>query len=282
LNVSSGALVFHFSETCDAGSLNITAFMLVNSVTNVTESHHLDLGKVQIVDAKRITVILSRADMDTIKSISNLCSSQQDCAISAGPNAIVDMNGNTLVEGSAESVLVALDYQRPEFKSFVLNLNESTLTLRFSEAMRASSLNMSLFRLQAPESSVSLELTETSSTVTPINSYALVINIGLYDLNRLKNRRQLSDIDSGVLLVVDEGAVNDMNGNPVVASNDVAVQLLVPDAKNPEIKSVNLDLDTGLLTLQFNEIMNISSLKRQLFTLLGREDSTESFALLTN
>ena len=85
-----------------------------------------------------------------------------------------------------------------------------------------------------------------------------------------------------MLLVVDEGAVNDMNGNPVVASNDVAVQLLVPDAKNPKIKSFNLDLDTGLLTLQFNEIMNISSLKRQLFTLLGREDSTESFALLTN
>ena len=60
----------------------------------------------------------------------------------------------------------------------------------------------------------------------------------------------------------------------------LAVRSAFPEPSDPGV--LVRKVASELYEAKFNEIMNISSLKRQLFTLLGREDSTESFALLTN
>ena len=75
-------------------------------------------------------------------------------------------------------------------------------------------------------------------------------------------------------------SVADMDDNLVVATTLEADEFAI-DSSPPQLNAFDLNMDTGLLRMSFDEAMSISSLQRELFALLGdaTADQVDTFQL---
>jgi hypothetical protein len=100
-------------------------------------------------------VKFQRDDLDNIKSLSKLATSNQNTFLSFGRNAIDDMNKNQVVAiGSDSARQVSWFYHdtvSPELTSFDLDMDIGLLTLYFSETVNGSSLDVNQIRLQTEQ-----------------------------------------------------------------------------------------------------------------------------------
>ena len=287
-----GQLWLNFSETVDANTFNSTSIILLNnspgridsdasSFTLTPSSSNWDWD----LPIQRIS--LSTSDLNEIKRLYLLATNENNTFISISAGGIDDVFGNPVVEVNItlprKATDVIPDDTLPYVVSYNLNLTAETIIVTFSETVNASSLSITDFTLfnESPinENTSSFQLTQDSGIDggDPVgqDSTVLIIRIGTNDLNRIKQLTDLAVSNFTTYLSLSSTAIADMSSNLLVAitnTNPRAVSKFYGDTIQPSLLNFGLDLDSGILSLTFDETVNASSIKPDQITLL--DDAT--------
>ena len=275
-SVDTGLLSLTFDESVSVGSFNVTelSFVNINTGTEYTLEDQPPNGDATLSEDDSIFVelLLSNADLNEIKVLTDLSTSENDTYILFEETTILDTSDNVLNISNLPLPVRTFteDATRPELRAFVLDLNDDTLVLSFSETVNVSSLDISEITLQPFANATNFSYTLMPSfefpegtVTTTTNRPIIVLDLGTADLNEIKRIPQLATEFSNTFISVTVDTVVDMNGLPLVAIEPNAalqVQQYVPDTTNPVLIGFDFDLDSGLLTLTFNETVNIGSI----------------------
>ncbi|KAL5489579.1 hypothetical protein EMCRGX_G018689 [Ephydatia muelleri] len=223
-----------------------------------------------------IMVTLSDQDLNAIKSIPTVAKHQADTFLAIASNTIKDAFGNAvspIVNGFA---LLATAYVQdtapPALLSFSFGpLNgRVSLSLTFSEAVNASSVNVNdliLSSMQDATSSSAVLYNLTSSVPLPLNSK--VITIPLSDngpqsdlFTIINSKAPLGQPSTITYLYFDERALSDMQGNMVVAILSTMARPstnIVTDLTPPSLLNFTLDMNSGIVSLTFSKPILLQS-----------------------
>jgi len=105
------------------------------------------------------------------------------------------------------------------------------------------------------------------------------------DIDRLAENETLATQRNNTYVSLEPGFIEDVSGNPV-QSISVAERALAgafsADTTKPDLTGFDLDMDTGLMTFTFNEVMRLDSLRRDAISLHNESAQPgESFNLFT-
>ena len=225
LEMNSGMMVLYFSETVDVtmfqydqftfqGVSQTTMYSLTNSVSTSTP-------------AADVIIELSDVDLNGIKAIPNLGTSENDTFLSVGNSAVVDMSGNVMVPiPSSFALIVAMlipDFTSPELVSFSLDIGSGLLTLTFSETVNGALFNFSgitLFNGQVSTFNGELQPAAsyrlTGGTWSTFFSPVIEVQLTERDLSAINALDNLATSINNTYITADSGSVFDAFHNPLV------------------------------------------------------------------
>ena len=177
-----------------------------------------------------------------------------------------------------EADLFTPDTTPPELVSFALDLTLDMLQLTFSEAVDTSSLNTTLFTLQSDSNETELAYVLTPASRTFDNSGRVFnITLGPVDLNAIKADTALAVDNTTTFLYLDYASIADMAGNPLLAMlSGMQAAIFVPDTASPQLRATIVDLNAGIIILEFSETIDPSSFMTQEVTLQNDISSVTS------
>jgi hypothetical protein len=265
-DMTLGLLTMSFSETMNASSINHSKITLQSSLVE----HTLVNATVSITNDDTIEITLDSWNLNEVKRLSPLCTVADQCKMSVLDDFGSDMFSNGLktldpVEAIA-AANITTDKEGPRLDSFSLNINSGIITLTFDETVRSSSLNVSGISLHDTSENPFI-LANASAVISP-DSTDVHIKFSDSDLDKLKLASALWSSGTATLSLA-EAAITDTFNNLGAEATLVTTTDITLDITPPVLEQFNLDLDTGCLKLQFSEVMNITTLKRELFKLLG-------------
>ena len=268
IDLTEEVLVLTFDETVNASSIDTTQFTIQGHP--IQSSHRtLQNSTASENDSTIIVIYLGLSDLNEIKRLDNVATSEFNTFISITSSAIDDMNDNPVNEiPPLRSTVRASDFTDdsipPRLLQFNLDLSNETLTLKFSETVRVSTLYMNSFFLQStPNETSSTQCVQLTGGISQSFDYHIVeVQLNTPDLNEIKRITDLATSRDNVYLSALLQAVEDMKGNPLVEvpkAMAVSVCDFTPDIVNPDLPAFNFDLNIGQLTLIFDETVNVSS-----------------------
>eukprot|EP00912_Choanoflagellata_sp_UC4_P001455 UC4_evm1s911 len=175
-----------------------------------------------------------------------------------------DMAGN---EGSArESLVYKADIRAASLMQFSLNMSSGTLKLTFDDAVdTASTLDLSGIAICPYDKNVASDcrtLTEQSALLSPsagIYRYEVNILLAKNDLNALKQNKQVATNSSNTFLSLQPYFVQDIEGTNIIGiphETARAANIFIPDLLRTFAKSFDLDMNEGIITIEFPEAMD--------------------------
>jgi hypothetical protein len=231
-------------------------------------SEFIDRGTVVYFD-------LTDTDMNAIKLNRNLATSECDTFLELHANAVVDMNGNPgpVVSKSVaiqvcESDCYKADGVKPTLTAFVLDMDDGTLFMTFDETIIASSLSQGLdqgkFKLTSKAGDEFIIGALSKSSLA--DSTELQIKIS--NLDELKiNRAGFISADT-TILSWDDDAIFDMSSNGIAAGgDDTYTRTFIEDTTAPLVVDYTIDMGAGTLTIEFDEAVDVQTVKAQQFTI---------------
>ena len=279
LDMNTGTLYLTFSETVNTSSLTIDSISLLDRPTSLSPLLlSLSGGTVlTLIDSTNIDVRLTKSNLDTLKRERGLADSINTTYLTMQYAALFDMNTNFLNYISMENAIKASDFipdkTRPTLLYYNLDMDSALLTLSFSETVESDSFLVDQLILQnAPTASRTVSLSNSSSHVR-VDSTVIYVNISFEDLNKIKLERSIASVANGtnVFLTFSNHTIQDMNDNYVIGKSDsegVLVTEFIGDTTPPFILSFKLDMNTGVLNITFNEVIdalayNVSAISLQ-------------------
>ena len=168
---------------------------------------------------------------------------------------------------------------------FSLDLQARTLSLVFSEAIQISSLSINQFSIQDRQltPSQSFSFTSSSSTLSP-DGTDISIDISNADFNTISSLDPLGTSIEDTFLTVTTNGAQDFAGNnivPILASSALRPENHSLDRTSPLLTAASLDLDTGVLRLEFDETVSLQSFSPNLITLQNSASSPSQYIILT-
>ena len=172
----------------------------------------------------------------------------------------------------------------PSLLFFNLNIDSATLTLQFSEPIALPTIRVQSFTfvsdtgLRGP--SVTLDTSTVSSSEE--NSSFIMIDLSRNDMNNIKFERELAPQLSTThtsLMVTD--AVRDLAGNSIqaVPPPGTRVNIFTGDTAGPVLEEFTFNLNTGLLTMTFNEVIDVFTTRTSAFVLINAPSGLQSVRL---
>jgi len=152
----------------------------------------------------------------------------------------------------------------PRFVSATADLDTSILTIEFDETIRTSGSDLHEMVI-GPGRTDALRL--TSATIIDPSADSSMLKLQLYQ----EHTRKIIEKYPTVVLRLEDEAVRDLSGN---TNRDTTLPMTVtpePDITPPRFVSATADLDTSILTIEFDETVDASrtSLDRMYFGSLG-------------
>lgn len=288
VNVNASQLILNFDEPVDMTTFNITAITLQSSRVAGTGVENVTLtgGQESTVNQLQVIVTVTNTDLNLIKEGFILLRSLSTSFISVTASLVKDTSGNAISVISTSNALQANMYigdgRNPRLLGFDFNMNNGYLTLYFSETVNVSTINFGGVTLQL-DSSVATNSTSSYTltkgvVLTPSNSPNVVLVLNNNDLNALKTRGiATSNLTTWITL---SAAVMDTTSLLVLdvinGVNAIMVTTYTPEYNLPMLQSFVIDLNTGTLTLSFNETVNANSLDTTQLTLASGRNITDS------
>ena len=283
LDLNSGSLNITFTDTVDHTVLNVSFFSLHDSrspTLNIT----IGGQAIRSSNGRRVDIILDSGILNILKNNSAIGSSVTSTYLSVVSNAITDLSGNYLEEISLASALQASfiqsDTTGPEARSFILDLNKAELVVRFSEIVRASSVNSTGFILQSKRDAtffMNERYAIKNGIAVTFDSANVTIRFGEEDLNGIFAITALGNDVSDTYLSVLSSAITDLSGTPaksIPLTAAIQASQVIEDINRPQLIEYYLDMNKGLLQMSFSEVVLVSSVKFTGFTIQGGENSS--------
>lgn len=285
LNLTSETLTLTFSEVVNASSIDISQLTLQSQLDGsllTAQTRTLTFGgdngtTSSLQNGLEVVLFLGPDDLNEIKRLTSLATSELDTFLVITSNAIRDMNDNLVTpkEDGVSALQVTLyteDRIPPHLGAFNLDVNSGIITLEFSETVNSATLNVTYITILSDVSSPNQTFTLTSvSGTSSVDNTTVVIDIGRGDLNAIKFLTQLAQDLGSTFISVTNQVISDMNLNAVVPiSVPLSVSTYLPDVTGPIFEAFDINLDTEILSLYFDETVNVSSMQ---FMLLTVQDS---------
>ena len=259
-------LVVVFSETVNASTVVPTSFTLLDDQGS-TNSYTLTGGTVTLVNSAEIEILLNTVDLDAIKQIYPLGSAVNTSYLSADADAAIDMVGLSSVLLNQTNAVIArnisADLIPPSLDIFSLDMNLGVLSLTFTEDIIVSTLNISLILLQGTSDSTAISQTISSSTIiTQADTSVIDIQISDDELNAIKINMMLGTATTNTFISFPRELVRDFAQNLAfeIPSNDAREAVgFIPDTTQPNVIAFDLDMNIGILTLEFDEAVDHST-----------------------
>ncbi|XP_062519236.1 uncharacterized protein LOC134194325 [Corticium candelabrum] len=270
INLNLGTIALFFSETVNTFSLDVGKWDLQSNNSESSVLHRFDRSRgTQTTSSNTSNVVLEIGtdDLNEIKKLPALGTSINNTYISFSELAVLDMNNNRIVPVSRGDALqvrkFTADVTRPILHNFVLDMNDGTLSLTFSETINASSFFATSMKLQSVNDSDEISVILSGRQQSLDDDYIVNLNLSENTLNEIKRMSELATMLGNTFLSLSNETVEDMNGNAIVAisrENATAAAMYYSDIIAPSLRSFTLDLNEGLLVLSFSETVNSSSL----------------------
>ncbi len=269
LDLNESSLILTFSETVNGTSLDVSGLTFQGeAIFRAGNSYTLMSSQAQLDNSPVIFISLSTEDTNSIKQLPDVASSLGSTYLVVGENAILDTSDNPVVPISDIMALGAnrfiLDEVNPRLESFGLNLTTDILSLFFSETVDVQTLDATQITLHSSRSSTASSISLTGALTESLNGPILLLALSTPDLNFIKEDESFGTDSSNTFLSLTAGTVRDVDGNEVEAisatqSLQVDASSFFPDATPPILNFFEFDSNTGVLTLNFSEVVRVST-----------------------
>jgi len=150
----------------------------------------------------------------------------------------------------------------PSLVSFDVDLNQSSLTLYFSEVVRVNSFSTSKSMVLSSSAglyglSYIVGFGFVDSQVSCSDSIRVVLS--WLDVQNISQLPGLLRSQSSSFVKLVSGAIADMNGNLYSSPDAVPASSFVSDFTSPALSRFSVDFDKGILSLFFNKAINAST-----------------------
>ena len=298
IDLTAEQLLLVFNETVDINTFDVSGVTLQSDSDLFLSTANYTLTTsfaITTQDSTDVAIRLEREDLNAIKLLTALCTSENNCFISITNDTILDMNSNPVTEIASDQGRMVRNFTedetQPILDSFSLDMDIGELSLTFSEPVNVESLNLTALLLQAYPGA---NETDSTHVLTPGlypeftdtqsgNGLVLTIRIGFTDLYDLQRKRFLATDNTNTFLSLDAGTVLDTNDLEVVgipANESIPVMGFIEDTTAPDLVSFTLDLNVGSLILTFSETVDVGSLRPDALTLFATNE-TMTFPQLT-
>ena len=297
LNLSSETLELTFDETVEVMSINFTQYTLQNSSNSLQEFHTLySDSSTDSESGPIISIRLSVRDLNEIKRLVNLGTQISNTFLSFTELAASDVAGNPVVSQSTNNSIQVLavfsDTRRPTLEEYEFSLDQGLLTLTFSETVLANSVVVTDISLQNQPSfdvdNGTIVYNLTGGIVLSDDGPIISIALSQFDLNEIKHIQGLAsgsnNRSTDTFLTIRSSGITDSNGNMVIEiqpSSSLPATRYFSDVTSPQLQNFNFDLNTGILTLIFNESVNGSTLQFEGVTLYNANATNSTSYSLT-
>ena len=303
-NAAGASIEVTFRATTNTAGLNVSKLTIQNTQdASPTESFTLTTSTAgfDATDTTSLskTFVLAASDTFALKLLQNLGTSTSNTYLSVeeGSN-IRDMDENDdelreLLGSNAIQVSeVNNDVTSPALltrngEGFVqFDMNARTFTLAFSEPVDVSTLNISNIYLGPDFAATTARYMLVNSSSTSSDGSQIVIDIGPTDIAAIAaDTRQLCSAAGRCVLSFDATAIFDMGGNevtPIAAGLFQAYRtptLLVHDTTGPTLQAFAINMDSSLMSLTFDEVVNPTSFDPTQLTLQSNRSDAISVTL---
>jgi len=275
LDMDLGTATLVFDEFVKVRNIDITAMSLTNGTSEGAISHSLTLGsslQQNVNNSKSVIVVLSSAELNAIKEVTDLAVSKNSSRIKLAGNSVFDMsnNGNSAMDnsGSFGSTKYTVDQTTPKLLQFDLNLNTGQLSLRFSETINTGTFDIKGLKLHnfaiKRYGNVFDLISPTISSATGSESNEIYLDLGADDMASLQDKG-IGLSRNTTWLSMDKGTVNDMVGlgvdaiieKGIVGGKSLRVFNLVLDFVAPKVSRWRLNRMGKNLHMFASEPINV-------------------------
>ncbi len=243
LNHATGILTISFDETIDVSETD-PALLYVTDKNQQFEVRLTGAGfNGTAPDSDAVSIVLTQMQMSAMLKILGPRLNIMDGAVS-------DLAGNAISAADGNKITVIEDTASPSFVSAALDENTGIMTVTFDEAIDASATRLAL--LYVSDAGQEDEVSLAGAAFNPAAGDSDTISLTL-------NRTQLDMIIpmAAPELDIAAGAVHDLSENPIAAAPDNQIAL-TEDATKPSFASATLEQETGVMTVSFDETLDIS------------------------
>ena len=290
LDLDEGVIQLTFNEPVSYQSIRphylaIQSLMDSSNGLNV-QTYRLTGGQAMAPNGITITIALSETDFCAIKGNEELATNMSNTYIFFNDSFVMDLAHEpspvrpVLTTAAVQAEEVVEDTTAPRLSEFQLDLFLDRLLLTYNEPVRPSSLtDLSLFTIESGEMPVSLEnMTLSGGQVVTTENGAKVIMVMLLesDITVIKQNQRLATDQTNTFLTIQPGAIIDTAGIPSNASVRVQATRFVPDSTRPQLVSLSLDMNTGVLGLTYDDAVNVSTFDPTAFRIQNGLRATQS------
>jgi hypothetical protein len=203
--------------------------------------------------------------------------SEGSICLNLAPSFITDVSGNGYSGDLLTVYTNSSDTEQPRLVSYTLNLNSSVLSLAFSESVNALMVGGNVRFQDGPTSSTVMYTIMNGTVLTTQDSSLVTITIDPADLANLMNLPTLATSIANTYLFLSERFAVDFSGN-FLNTTQGAIQAseVVQVVRGTTILSFDLDLDSDIMTLEFDRGVNISTFNSSRITLTNTSSSAET------
>eukprot|EP00912_Choanoflagellata_sp_UC4_P001871 UC4_evm1s1201 len=279
---ASGNIKMTFDDIVKASKINVSSLKLIYTTILGEKRFSISDDTKSIEDDFSITLGISKADLDSIKLLNPPALWFDSPRISFSSFFIEDMYENLVISEMGQVIdFVQRDETAPIAQQFSLDLNLGQLIVDFDEPVYSDSFRASLIKFSSSKSNSVFQPTSFSIPVSD-NGKKVVVVLHEDDKNEINAISDLCTATTNCLLSLEPNTVHDMfhfrNNNskalPNYNLNQIGLQIkqtngFVPDTTSPYLKSFIVDLHQGMLRLEFNEYVNVSTFNPTFLSVLG-------------
>lgn len=266
INMTQGALTLSFAEVIVETSFDPADLTLLNAplgTVSRTLSHQSTY--MRSTTGTDITVDITLSDLNWLKAHS-LYTLPADSYLTFVTN-LIDISGNTFQNIETSNAIqvgrFTPDMVQPKLASLDLfNIDNGSFVITFNEPVDANTVNFHMITLlgtssEFPRYTLSGGLAQSLNE----NKLSLLITLSHNDRVQLKLSNGIATSYTSTYISVAEGMVQDTTGNANEAIQ--AIQLLrdgfISDTSFASLVSFSLDLNLGILTFTFDDVINANS-----------------------
>ena len=291
LDLDSDQMTLHFTAPVNVSTLVASKITLLNDTSNPITS--ISLTNVTLIAQGEQTdfrFLLNTHDIINIKR-HPLCYTASNCYGSFAQG--LALNSIQLPSAPTQSIQVSTlvqDVTPPRFLAFpVFDLNSGLFTIIFSEPINGSSAQFTQVTFSNSVNTPSQSVTLNEGFTSP-DSIEIDFHLTRSDLNALKYRLNLCTNRTNCWVALPSFFISDIGSNPYLHSNyqpgAVASYhqptVFVPDTTPPSLERFSIDMDTGQITLSFDEVVDEMYFEANDVTLFNSTGSNHLSITLSN
>lgn len=279
MDMNTGVIILTFNEDIEQSSVNSTGIIIqgvqgINTSTNTSLYYRLTSTNT-IVSGREVIITMSRDDFSQIQVRPQVATQASNTYLSMDQTAFTDRANppNTVQPISNEGALIVSDFfadsTPPEVLDFSLDLEEDTLTLTFSEPVLINSFTPDNLSISSqPSGGMSYNLTggHIVQNTFPIQA-VVVLQLNGVDAYFLESNTAIASTVENTYLSANTGLIFDTNYNPTLSYFGLQGSQVFPDTIPPSVVAFDFDLDSAVLVLEFNDIIDAATLNGSAITL---------------